>query len=214
MTTTELQSVAQLLQAFGISVAALVGGAWTLYRYWSLRELEEAKTKIEQLKQSTRQRGTVDIGLTARFVHDSAQNAAYLVATVDCSNVGNRPEVLRWEHGRVWSAKFLQMQDGFPIYTDWLQSALVDNKGPVLASVLSPGESQSCEFLVPIPEPGIYAVVVTVPGSSEETDDAIEASKRVGLTVPLSGQVVWSAMKLVAYPASRSEKGQREVEEC
>ncbi len=197
MTNVEFQTLASGIQSIAVTIAAIVGGIWAIYRFWSLRELTKAEAEIESLRRSLRERGTIKVALTTKNFCEPTSKAKYVLVRAEYSNVGSRPEVLDWKVGRLWSARLSEIKDGIPLFDNWTQSFLVDHDGLTIASVLAPGEINTCEFLVPTPSAGIYLLDLQVPGSAEETYETMQLRAKLGDS---SGSATWAAMAWICVP--------------
>lgn len=204
ITLADFASLSGGLQSVAVTLAAVIGGAWALYRFRNLREQDTARAELERLQRSLQERGTLKVALTTRDVVDSTTHQKYLAVRTEFVNVGSRSEVLKWETGGIWCARLQEMTDGVPVFSPWTKSILVNENGPVIAAVLAPGESYCAEFLVHIPSVGVYLVSLSVDGSPEETKEVMAARHKWG---GAEGAAAWAATSWVSVPDSTRPHG-------
>lgn len=59
----KMENILNLIETIVIIIAAVIVGAWAIYRSWSLNELDKARTEIKILKDSLTKRGDLNISL-------------------------------------------------------------------------------------------------------------------------------------------------------
>lgn len=181
MNLTQFKELAEAAQSIAVAIAVLAGGIWALFRFWSLGEVRKSKVEIEHLRKSLLERGTLNISIAAEIMRNSDDtDPLYLRVDVTMTNVGNRSEALDWTNGAAHTSRVTGHVNGTVTLADWIETSLVVGKyGRRISSTLSPGESKTFPFLVPVATPGLYYIAVVVPGSPEETADSEREHTRV-----------------------------------
>ncbi|HEY6230733.1 MAG TPA: hypothetical protein VIW64_05690 [Pyrinomonadaceae bacterium] len=101
----DLKELAAAMQNLAVTLAILVGGAWTLYTFMRLRYIEKSKAELKELEQRTREQAVVDVNLEAvQLATDDGTRVVSATAVV--KNKGNRNvyldlQVARWSTARV-----------------------------------------------------------------------------------------------------------------
>lgn len=186
MNADDFKTFAEGIQAVTFSAAAIVGGIWALYRFRYLLELPKARAENQKLRSENEkllrdleQRGTINISLTATPLTHPMNGTLWMSIRARLNNVGNRPEVLDWEKGMVRIAPVLGFQNEHPLLGEISTTRRTSVGEQTSVSAISPGHTRDVRFLIPVPSPGLYLVTLTVPGSREETQEALEERKRL-----------------------------------
>lgn len=189
MTFGELKDLAAAIQSFAIATAALVGGAWALFRFFSLRTVEQARTELERVRRALQERGIIDIELQAAQMQ---WEQCYAIAVrVKLTNRGTGTEVIDWSSSFLRAAKAMpsaRPDAGCDFDENWI---LGQRPMGFSDTSLAPGECREHSFLVPVPEVGIYYLLFYALCSPPATELEREARDKAGVRQP--HELSWSS---------------------
>ena len=178
------------IQALVLSVAVIVGGIWTLYTFGSLKQIDKAKTELEQMRRSLRERGILNITLQPSQFRDSKSSRLYVLVKVSIQNTGNRTEVIDWKKSGLYATRVdmdgkRQLEFGAVYEADYLTPL-----GAIPSSSILPGQTRTLPFLIPAKEAGIYHLLFSASVSAAEEP----VHMKEHLSARIAGQeFVWQA---------------------
>ena len=188
MSITDFKDLADAIQSIVLTLAVVIGGLWTAYRFWSLQEIRKAKAELIGLQKTLTERGTLSISIEANSVKRLDGNGYYINVKASFTNVGNQTEVLKWSEGRVQAALVVGESEGEVIFGDWVETRLLGRLGPQVGATVAPSETIVFPFLIPVLQSGVYYIGLRVPGSPQET----EATKRYAGSEP-EDVITWAS---------------------
>lgn len=159
MTLTEWKEVANIFQAIAVGIAVLVGGGWTLFRYFSLRSiqhaqasLEKTRIELERERRALQERGIIEIALEAEQMF--LGNDYLIGVNVTLKNTGSGTEVLDWSKSLMTAQKVICKSDGSVGYSK--DFFVGESPGNIVDSSLAPGELSCFTFIIRVADSGIY----------------------------------------------------------
>jgi hypothetical protein len=173
------------IQSYVVSVAVIVGGAWTLYTFVAL----DVKTRAERELFAQAQ---IDIEIDARQEVLEAGDLC-IAATVKLTNTGKRNVFLDYRQKPFSVARLTFTHDGNSRFgSPLLQPSLSDFR------VLRTGETVRYSYAVTVPEPGMYIVRFMTPIPNVEIDEHDKIANRAGAPRrPADRPVYWAGSTLV-----------------
>lgn len=159
--------LADIFQGFATGLAVLVGAIWAVFRFWSLREMAQAKVKLEKELRELKERQPI-IDLTMKAEQVAAQNgdSFFITAQVTAKNNGTKIARLAYEGDPplgVFSIEF--PSDGSTIFKEKLREGVRLAFNPnnfAKTTIIRPGQIQEIPFLVKVSSPGWYLLAFRV----------------------------------------------------
>ena len=108
----QFKDLAAGIQSILVAIAVLVGGAWALFRFFSLKEVKKATAELQKIRQELQSRGHLQITIDAKDLHSKEPKSSYINLTLTITNVGNHAEVIRWSESRIVAAPVSQGSEG------------------------------------------------------------------------------------------------------
>lgn len=187
MTLEHFKDVAAAIESIAIAVAVLGGGAWALYRFFSLRAIEQARADLEQARRSLRERGVLELTMHAEQITSALGH--FIAVRVTLKNVGSGSETIQWSSNNLRATKVVSIEDGLLQYSK--ENFHGQRNVVITDSTLRPEEILTVPLLIPVPEPGIYYLDFFVQCSSQTTKLILEERERAGVVDP--GTIAWGA---------------------
>jgi hypothetical protein len=144
------------LQALVVSLAVLVGGAWTLYTFGTLGQIDRAQAELEQLQRNLRQRGILEIVMEATQLPVLNRGMSPVVVSVSVKNTGNRTEVLDWLKGGLWIAPVVTDASPAPSFGAQIRLPYTLPGAETPSSSILPGQTRKFPFLATLLPKRIY----------------------------------------------------------
>lgn len=189
MSIEEFKHLASALQAIAISLAVIVGGFWTLYRFFSLQSIEKALAEVEKLKKEISAHGVLEITIVAS-IPEAVSNA--LILNILVKNVGTQKETIEWGKSTVNLCSI----DPKSLNTTPLSLEAKALRHSINSrntfSVISPNESKTFPFLATGLEPKLYLIQAKLAGSSKEMSNTKQMALSEGVNTN-DAVAVWSA---------------------
>jgi hypothetical protein len=162
--------IASGVQAAVIALAVLIGGAWTLYTFSSLRQVDRARLQLATEQRALRERGILEIAIsTSQLAHPEGAHR-YILATVSVKNTGNRTEVVDWGTSGLWVTRVAAADDGQAVHGQPVRyQYLVPGEEAIKSSFL-PGQTRQLPFLVALSAGGVYHLLFKAEVSPLERD--------------------------------------------
>ena len=188
--------LANIFQGFATGLAILTGAIWAVFRFWSLREIAQAKLKLEKETREIKERQPV-IDLTMKVEQPAEQNGDcfFLIAQVLAKNNGTKTARLAYEGKTPLGVFSIQFQpDGQPIFQEQQREHVRLASNPTKfasTTIVRPGQVQEIPFLIKVSTPGWYFLAFRAVQSSEDRALLKEAG------VPDSRIVSWTAKRYV-----------------
>jgi hypothetical protein len=188
-----VKTLADAIQSIVIAAGILIGGAWALFRFRALKDLEKATAELEKAKRDLAERGNLKIELKPTQFHVEGDPKLFVTVELTLTNVGNRTEVIRWADSRVSVAHLICSASGEIQKGPAIESRLRSVYEPIVASTIDPGTSSTYAFLFPLEVPGLYLLDADLKGSPEETEASLEKARRAGLDPQTRDIAGWGA---------------------
>jgi len=186
MTYAEFSDLADTIQSLAIAVAVLVGGGWALFRFFSLRAIDQARTDLESARRTLRERSIVEVTLDADQITSDFGHLIAVVITL--KNVGSGTEVTDWSSSVINATKVSGIAGTTLQFSE--VPILGQRKTATRSSTLVPGESWRNSFIIPVLESGIYYLFFSVDCSPEES--TIARRERALAGIEAGGPYHWS----------------------
>lgn len=190
------QLLASTFQGFAAGAAVLVGAIWALFRFWSLREIAQAKLKLEKDYRELKERQPViNLTMKAEQVCMQGGNSFFITALVTAKNNGTNIARIAYEDDPplgVFSTVF--PPDGPPTFQEQLREHVRSAKNPnnfAKTTIIRPGQVQEIPFLIKVPSPGWYFLAFRAVQSARDRELLKEAG------VPDDRIVVWTAKQYI-----------------
>ena len=202
MTISEFKDYTDGLQSIAIVVAAMLGGGWALFQFFTLNAREVAKLELQKKKRELLERGVLLIDLHCEsFEFDESY---FLHVRVVLRNVGNGPEFVDWSKAIMGATRFEKVDETRPTNTGEVLKAFHGASGPVSHMRLLPAFTTSESFLIGIPKAGVYYLEFFVPASNATTLDTVKDLTRRGSQMEPEESIIWRADTFIAVPQGRS----------
>ena len=191
MSLEDFKNLAAGIQSVSVALAVLIGGAWALFRFFSLKEVKKATTELEKTKRELQQRGHLQIEMQATQMFSSVCAEKYINVSLKVSNVGNRTEVIRWLDSKLGAAPVRMGTSGEVQLGEQIRVQVHSIHRDRDASTIDPGIPQTFAFLIPVETHGVYFIQSSLAGSPIETSVALEKVASAGLEAPIAAY--WGA---------------------
>jgi hypothetical protein len=178
------------IQALVLAFAVIVGGCWTLWTFSSLQQVEKAKTEVEQLRRSLRERGVLVITLRPSQIKTADASTHYVLVDVEVVNQGNSSEVIDWTQGGLRVTKVHKDDHGSLAFGPTLNMEYSTPGEQTTTSSILSGQTRRFPFLVPLQGPGIYHIEFEASVMPTETVVHMKEHALVGVT---PDYIVWNA---------------------
>lgn len=186
MTYTEFGDLASAIQSLIITAAVLVGGGWALFRFFSLRSIDQARTELEAARRTLRERGVVEVTLDANQITSDFGHLIAVVVTL--KNVGSGTEVIDWSSTELDATKVTAIAGTTLKFSE--VSIQGQRETQFTSSTIVPGETLRESFLLPVLESGIYYLLFSVDCSPKESTIARQESEMAG--IDMGEDITWS----------------------
>jgi len=199
LTVTDFKDISAGLQSLAIVLAALLGGGWALFQFFSLGAIEVARLELEKRKKELLQRGVIVVELVTESFEVEGSYFLHLVVTM--RNIGSGVEIADWSQAILYATRFHKPDEATlapigPKLSAWQGESLI---GTMMRLV--PGFSTSESFLIPIPQAGVYFIdfrIAVSPAARADTVDSFETI--IGEQGSVLGAVSWEGNKFVSVP--------------
>lgn len=193
---SDWQLLANTFQGFAAGTAILVGAIWALFRFWSLREIAQAKVKLEKdYRELKGRQPVVELRMKAEQVVMQDDDSLFITILVSAKNNGANIARLAYEGEPplgVFSICF--SPEGALIFheqqREYVRTARDPNK-PAYTTIVRPGQVQEIPFLIKVTSPGWYFLAFHAVQSARDREALREAG------VPDERIVVWTAKKYI-----------------
>lgn len=193
---TDWQLLARTFQGFAAGAAVLVGAIWAVFRFWSLREIAQAKVKLEKEFLELKERQPIiDLTMKAEQAATQEGNSFFVVAQVTAKNNGTNIARLAYEGEPplgVFSIEF--PSGGPPIFHEQQREHVRSANNPskfAKTTIVRPGQVQEIPFLLKVPSPGWYFLAFRAVQSARDRELLREAG------VPDDRIVSWTAKQYI-----------------
>jgi hypothetical protein len=179
-----------------LSFAVVIGGGWALYTFASLRQVEIAKTEVEQMRRNLLQRGKLDITMQHSEIGRTADATSLLLVNITIHNDGNRSEVIDWRKSGMKVTPVKLGKNGnlaYGITEDIKYVHPIAGQALISTSIL-PGQTQTLPFLLAIESSGLYFLAFQAEVSPSERDANAAEHKTIGVTPE---RLVWETSTYV-----------------
>jgi hypothetical protein len=205
MTVSEWQAVLEVIKLL-LECAAIVAAAiWATYTFGSLRQIARARAEIANTEAERRKTeveiqhlteqslvgAVIEIDRVAN-VHNIPESGLFLSVVAEVANKGNRNAQIEYPEYPFTAYTATLQGDGKFVFESIARAHVVSSVAPAKRSLkllVRAGGRERLPFLVRIPRPGIYLLVVTLPLSAAEQ----EIAKKYGFVS--AGR--WSAKRYV-----------------
>lgn len=184
MTLEDFKNLAAGIQSLLVGLGFLIGGAWALFRFFSLKEVKKAKVELEKAKRDLQERGHLRLEMQATQMLSNDYAEKYINVSLKISNVGNRTEVIRWLDSKFSAAPVRRGTNGEVQFEEQIWAQVHSLHMEMQWSTIDPGISETLAFLIPVESYGVYYLQASLAGSSSETNEAIEKAISAGLGGP------------------------------
>jgi hypothetical protein len=192
MNLEDFKNLADSIQSLMVALGVLIGGAWALFRFRTLKDIEKARAELEKARRDLHERGHLKLQMEASQFESTNNSILYINILLNITNIGNRTEIIRWLDSKIGAAPVIHTPDGIMQLGPELSAQNLGLYVNIVASTIDPGNSQQYCFLVPIESTGPYFIESLIMGSPEETRTAREKVKLAGVQTP--GEVTgWGA---------------------
>lgn len=194
MDIESFKNMASAIQSLVIAISILVGGGWALYRFLSLQAIEKARVELEKIKRELQQRGTLDIDMEVIPIGSFSGLGKYISVTLNLTNIGNRPEFVKWKDSVVCATIINRDEKGIPQMSSTIEGYYLSPLIQLEGSRIDPGSIGKYPFIIPIPEAGIYLIDSFVVGSPEESN----LTKTLAISAGVSTETLaWRTSKYI-----------------
>jgi hypothetical protein len=199
LTVTDFKDISAGLQSLAIVLAALLGGGWALFQFFSLGAIEKARLELEKIKKDLLQRGVIAVELVTESFE--VEGSYFLHVVVTMRNIGSRVEIADWSQAILYAKRFHKPDEATlapigPTLSAWQGESLSE-----YMMRLVPGFSQSESFLIPIPQAGVYFISFGIAVSSPVRADTVDSFKTIIGQQGLDFQAAsWKANQFVSVP--------------
>ncbi len=200
MTLEEAKIAASIIQSFVLTAAALVGGIWALYRFYSMRSIEKAKADLKKVQNELLTRGIIEIDI---LFSTMVAESSYLIITVMAKNIGAGDEIINIMESEVTVSSVFtdeggEVKPGTPQAASYLLPEL-----ELIGETISPSQTSKFPFIVPLAHDGVYLVNVQLSGSPKETVYHEKVFVDSGLNP--GDQTMWGRQAYYEFKADSSE---------
>ena len=189
MTLEEFKNLAAGFQSLTIAAAVVIGGAWALYRFLSLKTIEKARADLERTKRQLQARGLLQLELSARELFMPENDVMLIELRIAVTNVGTGPEILNWNESSVTAAR-LTHDSELKVGTEVQGRYLTTDSSPLYGCSIHPTQIEGFSFVISVTEPGLYLIEARISGSPEEAQHTKNEAESGGVDVGDSA-IVW-----------------------
>jgi hypothetical protein len=200
MSPEDFKNITAGFQSILVGLAVLCGGAWAIYRFFALRELSAARIGLATKELEIKQRSLLNIALDSTVTSGTGELGRWVLAIATVHNPGNHPEVIVWSKSGLRVLPVKKSSEGAISFGEPLDSVVMKGN-EVFSSSISPGETASFAFAVPV-DVGLYHV---------EFYCAVNASKKeaerlhADAGVPVN-TLYWTAPRFVEVTTSNQTR--------
>lgn len=194
MTLEDFKDLTASVQSLSIGFAAILGGVWALFRFWTLRESSRAAVELRAKERELRSRSLLNLTIKAEVTADIEGIGRCILISITVSNPGNHAEIIRWQQTRLEVVPILRGRNGTLIFGEGVPTLI--HRNPAISSAIEPGEIQSYAFTTAA-QPGLYRVEFLCAVSVGRSD--VEASHK-SAGVPI-GDLMYSVATHVEVPS-------------
>lgn len=180
MSLEDFKNIADGVQSLIVSIGVLIGGAWALFRFRTLKDIEKARADLEKLKRDLLERGHLKVQMEASQFDAPDGSVQYINIILTITNVGNRTEIIRWLDSKVGAALVVR-DDGSVRLGPEIRAQIISLYMNLSASTIDPGNTEQYGFLVPIENVGTYFLEPLIVGSPEEMTTTKKKVQSVGI---------------------------------
>jgi hypothetical protein len=181
-------------QGFATGLAVLAGAGWAIVRFFSLREVEQAKLTLERgLLDLAERQPILDLALRAKQT-GRADGQFFVSATVVAKNNGTKVARLAYDGTPPLAVFAVEFADGVPVFREERREHVrmaVDPNQFAKTTIVRPGQSDEIPFLVKVSSPGWYYLTFRAVQSAEDREHLRAAG------VPDNRIVSWTAKQYV-----------------
>jgi hypothetical protein len=165
------KNLAAAAQSIVLAIAVIVGGGWTLYRYWN-DDSFEAKVRGEQLEKAAFAQGNLELAM--QLSDPLAQSGTYHVdGVVRMKNIGTKPVRLALDEYPIFVAHVDATALGEVSLSQASRFQLVlDPELHLSEALLRPGREIRYPFVLALLSSGCYVVSFTAPVAQSDWVDA------------------------------------------
>lgn len=211
MTISEWKDLVEMVKSLLEACAIVAAGVWATYTFGSLRQIAKARAEIANTEATRRKTeaevqalsekagigAVIEIELAATPLKAPNDSRLYLSVIAEVSNKGNRNAHIAYPDQlfRVYAVN--SQHETAVTHTFLLAASLVSAVDPTRYAknlLVRAGGREWLPFLVPVPGPGVYLLVLSLPASAAEQ----EIAKQSGF----SPSPWWSAKRYVVVPAA------------
>ena len=205
LTVSEFKDLSAGFQSIAIVVAALLGGAWALFQFFSLNALDRARLDLEKVKRDLLQQSSLEVDLvTESFERDGDY---FLHVRVVMRNIGNGLDIVDWAKASLSARRFYKAENYSLAADDQLLLAWRAPSMTVLERRLMPGASSSESFLLSIPQAGVYYVEFAMHTSPAVKAEMIASLQKDRVGINETDLFVWRADTIVSVPNVQPNNG-------
>lgn len=163
----QVQALASATQSIVISLAVIIGGAWTLYTFQAQLHVENAQAQLQKLKREIESEPRLEIDMTTQELDLPRSSERFILGTITVKNVGSANTVLILDEKpiRIYSVEVGSQRE------EWTEvSATPLKTGPKAHGwlVCHVGATTHAEFVARIDGPGLYVATFSATRSAAE----------------------------------------------
>ncbi|SEF13984.1 hypothetical protein SAMN02787142_8156 [Burkholderia sp. WP9] len=164
-------------QSIILSIAVVVGGAWTIYTFWSLNQAQLAQLQAQLQKLDFEQRQAVrpvlqvaiEASLLDATVDDYFSNTLepkrqlFIQAKVSIANAGNLPTIIDLEKNSLRVSRINSGSNNVPFQTGPRFFDVLGAENKIKNLLLAPANKTELQYLVDVQHPGIHTLEFQIP---------------------------------------------------
>ena len=170
----QLKNKSEAIKNIVVAAAVVIGGAWTLYTFWSLQSSHKAAAELEELNTRIFRQPVLQIEFNIEQKSLANDPSNYLTGYVYIKNIGKRNAMLKFKND---NPPFSATQVSFDSSGEPLLGKKYAQYPPKYAGYsIRVGDSEKIPFFLRVGDPGLYFVDFDVKVSEQPVDGDGESS--------------------------------------
>jgi len=196
MSLADWEHLAKIFQGFATGAAIIFGALWALFRFWSLREIKQAKLRIKKEQRELQEQPIINLTMTTKQVSVEGDDGLYISVSVIAKNSGTQIARMAYEgHPAIGVFLIEYSIDGEPTFhkKQALHVRLASDPNEFAkTTIVRPGQTQEIPFLIKLTSPGLYFISFRAVLSEHDRKLLLEAG------VPKHRIVSWTAKQYLS----------------
>jgi len=150
----QLKNKTEAIKNIVISTAVVIGGAWTLYTFWSLQSSTRATAELEELNSRIFRQPVLQIDFNIKQVSLTNDRNNYLAGSVNIKNIGKKNALMKFQNN---NPPFTASEVTFEISGELVLGKQYSQYPPKYAGYsIRVGDTEKIPIFLRVGKPGLY----------------------------------------------------------